>query len=53
MWGELEGVKRRSGRVWIEVLTKGVGGDCSVVGAEELLEQKVEHVDVLIRPLVD
>ena len=35
---ELEGVKRRSRRVGIEVLARGEGGYGSVIGAEEVLE---------------
>ena len=35
---ELEGVERRGRGVGIEVLAKGEGGYCSVVGAEEVLE---------------
>ena len=49
----LEGIERRGRRVGIEVLMEGVGGDCLVIGAEEVLEQEVECVNILIRPLVD
>ena len=34
----MEGVERRGRRVGIEVLLKGKGGYCSVIGAEEVLE---------------
>ena len=53
MGNELERVERRGRGVGIEVLAKRVGGDCSVVRAEEVLEEYVERVDVLIRPLID
>ena len=49
----MEGVEGRSRRVGIEVLLKGEGGYCSVIRAEEVLEEEVERVDVLIRPLID
>ena len=49
----MEGVKGRSRGVGIEVLSKREWGYCSVVRAEEVLEEKGERVDVLIRPLVD
>ena len=35
----LERIERRSRGVRIEVLMKGVGGDCSVVRAKEVLEE--------------
>ena len=37
----------------IEVLTKGEGSYCSIVRAEEVLEEEVERVDILVRPLID
>ena len=38
MRDELERVERRSRRVRIEILSKGEGGYCSVIRAEEVLE---------------
>ena len=49
----MEGVEGRSRRVGIKILSKGKGGYCSVIRAEEVLEEEVERVDVLVRPLVD
>ena len=38
MGGGVEGVKRGSGRVGIEVLAEGVGGDCSVIRVKEVVK---------------
>ena len=39
-----EGVKRRSGGVRIEILVERVGGDCSVIRAEEVVEVDAEGI---------
>ena len=49
----MEGVERRGRRVGIKVLSEGEGSYCSVIRAEEVLEEEVECVDVLVRPLVN
>ena len=48
----LEGVKRRSGRVGVEVLAKRVGGNGSVVGFKEVTKIDAEGVQSLVGPLV-
>ena len=53
MRDKLEGVERRSRGVGIKVLSKGKGGYCSVIRAEEVLEEEMERVDVLVRPLIN
>ena len=37
-------VERGSRRVGVEVLAKGVGGDCSVVGLKEVVKINAESV---------
>ena len=49
----MEGVEGRSRRVGIKVLSEGEGGYCSIIGAEEVLEEEMKCVDVLVRPLVN
>ena len=49
----MEGVERGSRGVGIQVLSEREGGYCSVIRAKEILEEEVECVDVLVRPLVD
>ena len=45
------GVEGGSRRVGIEVLTKRVGSDCSVVGLKEVVKIDAKSVQSLIRPL--
>ena len=48
----LEGVKRRSRGVGIEILSKGVWGNWSIVTCKEVFKVDAESVKSLVRPLV-